>query len=92
MGTSSLSAEIIEQLSEYASRISVVLVSRCVIGQNVDDDYYQGSLYKYQNKGFLITKYMDLNPIQAHIILVFEMSSKSSMFYINFLIFFNFFN
>lgn len=78
MGTSSLSPELIELLTPWTSKIPIVLVSRSVVGWNYDDDYYKGSVQKYESRGFILRGYEELNAIQARTKLIFELSSKNS--------------
>ncbi|WP_218079751.1 asparaginase domain-containing protein [Anthocerotibacter panamensis] len=75
-GTGSLAPWIVEQLSpEWTERIPVVLTSRCAVGLNFDDAYYRGSLEKYENRGFRLLGYEQLNPLQARIKLMLELLS-----------------
>lgn len=76
-GTGSLAPWIIEQLSpQWTDRIPVVLTSRTAVGLNFDDYYYRGSLEKYESKGFRILGYEQLNPLQARMELILEISSN----------------
>lgn len=74
MGTSSISKEWISLLSEHTSRLPVVLVSRCITGTNYDDSYYRGSLIKYEELGFHLSDFVELNPMQARIKLMLQLS------------------
>ena len=76
MGTGSISSSIFELLSEWTSKIPIVIVSRCAQGENVDEYYYVGSRSKYEDKGFLISGYEGLNAVQARMKLIFELASK----------------
>jgi L-asparaginase len=76
MGSGSLASTIIDQLSPaWTSVMPIVLTSRCPVGLNYDDYYYKGSLEKYENKGFRILGYEQLNPLQARLKLILEMAS-----------------
>lgn len=78
MGTSSLSNDWIDTLSpEWTSRLPIVLVSRCMQGINFDDHYYRGSLSKYEDRGFLLSDFSDLNPMQARIKLMLDISTDN---------------
>jgi L-asparaginase/Glu-tRNA(Gln) amidotransferase subunit D len=59
-------------------RLPIVIVSRCPLGQNYDDFYYRGSLRKYTDRGFLVTGYEDLNPLQARLKLIVALSFSST--------------
>jgi L-asparaginase len=59
--------------------LAIVIVSRCPLGQNYDDFYYRGSLRKYTDRGFLVTGYEDLNPLQARLKLIVALSLSSSI-------------
>ena len=75
MGTSSIPDAWIDYLSsEWTSQIPIVLVSRAMKGTNFDDRSYRGSLAKYEEKGFLLADFVDLNPMQARLKLCLELS------------------
>ena len=77
MGTASIPERWIEQLSpEWTRSIPIVLVSRSMKGTNYDDSYYRGSLEKYESKGFRLTEYRDLNPMQARIKLCLDIAAN----------------
>jgi L-asparaginase len=78
MGTGSLSDELIDTLTPFTSKIPIVISTRCQTGMNVDDFYYLGSLQKYEKKGFKITGYEQLTPLQARIKLILQISQKNS--------------
>ena len=76
MGTSSLSDDWIDFYGhDLTSAVPVVLVSRCPQGKNFDDDTYKGSLKKYENRGFILREYKDLNPMQARLRLLLKLSA-----------------
>lgn len=76
MGTGSVASSIINQLSpKWTNRIPIVITSRCQVGLNYDDYYYKGSLKKYEEKGFRIIGYEYLNPLQARLKLILELST-----------------
>jgi L-asparaginase len=78
MGTASIPERWIDELSpSWTGRIPVVLVSRSMKGTNFDDSYYRGSLEKYESKGFHLSAYRDLNPMQARIKLCLEIATKA---------------
>lgn len=78
MGTASISETWIEQLSPaWTSKIPIVLVSRCIWGTNFDDHYYRGSLKKYEDKGFLLADYAQLNLMQARLRLALSLARRS---------------
>lgn len=78
MGTGTIPDSYIEHLSpEWTSKLAIVIVSRCPLGQNYDDFYYRGSLRKYTDRGFLVTGYEDLNPLQARLKLIVALSLSS---------------
>jgi len=75
MGTGSISNSLIETLSpEHTSKMPIIIVSRCANGTNCDDYLYKGSLEKYEKKGFRISGYEHLNPQQARLKLMLEIS------------------
>lgn len=76
MGTGSVANSIVDQLSpKWTSKIPIVITSRCQVGLNYDDYYYKGSLQKYEEKGFRIIGYEELNPLQARIKLMLELAT-----------------
>lgn len=74
MGTGSIPNDIIEVLEKYTNKIPVVITTRCTTGQSFDDYYYKGSLKKYESKGFIINGFENLNPLQARIKLILQLS------------------
>lgn len=75
MGAGSLSDKIAQQLSAWARQIPVVISSRCPIGTNYDDYHYRGSREKYEDMGFILSGYEQLNPIQARLKLIVQRAS-----------------
>jgi L-asparaginase len=79
MGTASISEQWVEALSPAITRkMPIVLVSRCVWGTNFDDHYYRGSLVKYEDKGFLLADYADLNQMQARLRLALVLAAQTT--------------
>lgn len=77
MGTASISDAWIDSLSpHWTNRLPVVLVSRTMRGANFNDFYYRGSLIKYEERGFLMTDYVDLNPMQARLRLALSLAAR----------------
>ena len=77
MGTASISEEWISELArDWTSNIPIVLVSRCWQGTNYDESYYRGSLEKYEEKGFHLSDFAELNIMQARIKLLLELSTE----------------
>ncbi|MGE0371664.1 MAG: asparaginase [Hyphomonadaceae bacterium] len=75
MGSASLSDEWIEALSpEWTGKMPIAVVSRAMKGANFNDSYYRGSLQKYEDRGFLLTDYVHLNPMQARIKLALSLA------------------
>ena len=75
MGTGSLSAEVLDQLSpRWTGRMPVVLVTRCATGGNYDDHLYKGSLAKYEGRGFRLQGFEGLNGFQARLKLMLEVA------------------
>ena len=77
MGTGSLSQRVIDQLTPWADRFPVVVVSRCSTGHNVEATLYAGSRARYEDRGLRLRGYEGLNPLQARIQLAFELASGS---------------
>lgn len=78
LGTGSLSESVIEEFGGgFARRVPVCLVSRCLSGDNYDDDYYKGSRQKYEDKGFLLRGFEGLSPLQARIKLCLAIADSS---------------
>jgi L-asparaginase len=75
-GTGSLPASLVGLLSPtWTGRLPIVLCSRCGAGANYDDNYYRGSLAKYESKGFVLRNgYQGLSPLQAQIRLTLRLS------------------
>jgi L-asparaginase len=76
MGTGSIATSIIDQLAQWTSKMPIIVTSRCPVGLNFDDYYYKGSLEKYEDRGFRILGYEQLNPLQARLKLILEIASK----------------
>ncbi|KAG2422966.1 hypothetical protein HXX76_015637 [Chlamydomonas incerta] len=74
-GTGSLSAALTDQLAAAASRLPVVLVSRCGCGANADDHYYRGSAAKYSGRGLLLEGFPHCNALQARVLLVLRLAA-----------------
>lgn len=75
MGAGSISDNLFEELSDHwTSKLPIVLSSRCLVGSSFDDYCYRGSRTKYENKGFILSEYEQLNPLQSRIKLIFELS------------------
>ena len=77
MGAGSLSDQVTEQLAAWTARIPIVLTSRCPIGTNYDDYHYKGSREKYEDKGFILSGYEQLNPVQARLKLIVQTASQA---------------
>jgi len=76
MGTGSISRKMIDLLApKWTQRMPIVLSTRCWEGLSYDDYYYKGSKTKYQDMGFLIDSYSDLNPLQVRLELIFQKSA-----------------
>lgn len=77
MGTGSVASQIVDLLSpRWASRMPIVLSSRCPVGLSFDDHNYRGSLEKYESRGFRVLGYEHCNPLQARLKLLFEIAGS----------------
>ncbi|GIL93444.1 hypothetical protein Vretifemale_20846 [Volvox reticuliferus] len=74
-GTGSLSAALTDQLAPWTALIPVVLATRCATGNNFDDHYYGGSRQKYEARGFLLSDFAHLTPVQARTLLVLRLAA-----------------
>ena len=73
-GTGTISSKARSNLSKIAKFKPVVVSTRCYAGPNYDEDMYPGSLSSYENDGFILRGYENLNPLQARLALIVEMS------------------
>lgn len=73
-GTGSIPKNIAETLAVHASRIPVVVSTRCMEGPNNAEELYPGSVGNYEKLGFRIRGYSGLNPLQARLKLMVELS------------------
>lgn len=72
MGTSSLNQEWIDYLRPKSRDIPIALVSKCPFGNNYDDLSYINSIQKYEDLGFHLNRFRNLNPLQARLLLGYE--------------------
>lgn len=78
-GTGSLPVALIEQLSpDWTSQMPIVIVSRCGSGNNYDDYQYAGSREKYESRGFRLSGYEQMTPLQARLLLVCRLAAEEA--------------
>ena len=76
MGTGSLPRSVAEALgNEWTSRLPVVLVSRCEHGRSYDDTLYRNSRAKYEDMGYRLRGFEDLDGPRARMKLALMVAS-----------------
>ncbi|NND65656.1 MAG: hypothetical protein HKM24_06805 [Gammaproteobacteria bacterium] len=78
MGTGTISDVVINQLSpKWTEKLPIILSTRCWTGLSYDNYYYRGSKDKYESQGFRVSGYETLNPVQARLKLILELSNTA---------------
>jgi L-asparaginase len=74
-GTGSVPDAVLDRISEVMSDRPVVVSTRCMDGPNHADDLYPGSVKRYEDRGLIVRRYAGLNPLQARLKLMLEIST-----------------